>query len=101
MSNGTGSVKFLGASFSGLLGIAFIVLKLTKHISWSWWWVTAPLWGPSALVLALAILFYVGVFLYYVIKNLLEKYTIRKGRSKNEKHVKQMKDALNRLGHKR
>lgn len=32
-----------------ILGIAFVILKLTGYISWSWWWVTAPFWGPTAL----------------------------------------------------
>jgi len=27
-----------------LLTIAFIVLRLTGVIAWSWWWVLAPLW---------------------------------------------------------
>ena len=35
-----------GIGFSGLLTVAFIVLKLTGHISWSWVWVLAPLWIP-------------------------------------------------------
>ena len=30
-----------GIGFFGLLGVAFIVLKLTGFIDWSWWWVTA------------------------------------------------------------
>lgn len=34
-----------------LLGVGFIVLKLTGHIDWSWWWVLAPFWIPVALVL--------------------------------------------------
>ena len=34
-----------GIGFFGLLAIVFIVLKLTGTIAWSWWWVTAPLWG--------------------------------------------------------
>jgi hypothetical protein len=25
-------------------------LKLTNVINWSWWWVTAPLWGGFALL---------------------------------------------------
>lgn len=29
-----------------LLFVAFVVLKLTKVITWSWWWVCAPLWMP-------------------------------------------------------
>jgi hypothetical protein len=40
-----------GIGFSGLLGIAFIVLKLTHVINWSWWYVTLPLWGGLALLL--------------------------------------------------
>jgi hypothetical protein len=31
-------------SFSGLLTIAFIVLKLCGVIVWGWLWVLAPLW---------------------------------------------------------
>ena len=40
-----------GVGFFGLLAIVFITLKLTNYINWSWWWVTAPLWGPLALVI--------------------------------------------------
>lgn len=36
-----------------LLFIVFLVLKLTGFIAWSWWWVTAPLWGGLAIALAL------------------------------------------------
>ena len=44
----------------GLLAIAFVILKLTKVISWSWWWVLAPVWMPFLLgiiVLAVSIFF--------------------------------------------
>ena len=27
------------------LAILFIALKLCGVIEWSWWWVTAPIWG--------------------------------------------------------
>ncbi len=37
-------------SFFGILTIVFIVLKLTKVINWSWWWVLAPTWIPIAIV---------------------------------------------------
>jgi len=40
-----------GVGFFGLLFIALLVLKLTHVIDWSWWWITAPLWGGFALVL--------------------------------------------------
>lgn len=36
---------------SGWLFITFLVLKLTEYIDWSWWWVTAPLWGPTVFAL--------------------------------------------------
>ena len=37
-----------GPSTLGLLGVAFIVLKLLHVIEWSWWWVLAPFWIPLA-----------------------------------------------------
>lgn len=39
----------------GLMVLLFLGLKLTGNIAWSWWWVTAPLWGP--LVVFLVVLF--------------------------------------------
>lgn len=48
MSNNNSSSGGIG--FCGLLAIVFIVLKLTKFIDWSWWWVTCPLWGPLAIL---------------------------------------------------
>jgi hypothetical protein len=49
------SVTVGGTSFCNLLFLVFLVLKLTKVINWSWWWVTAPIWGPIALVVAILI----------------------------------------------
>ncbi|MCE1226269.1 MAG: hypothetical protein LWW87_07265 [Geobacteraceae bacterium] len=40
-----------GISVAGLLGVAFVVLKLTGHINWSWWYVSLPFWGGFALVM--------------------------------------------------
>jgi hypothetical protein len=48
MSNNS---KSSGISILGLLGIAFIVLKLTKVIDWSWWYVLLPFYGVLAIVL--------------------------------------------------
>ena len=46
-----------GVTFSGLLLIAFIVLRLTNVITWSWVWVLAPLWVPIVLfIIAFAII---------------------------------------------
>ena len=33
-----------GVGTTGVLFLIFLVLKLTGHIDWSWWWVTSPLW---------------------------------------------------------
>lgn len=49
-----------GIGAGGLLGVAFVVLKLCGVIGWSWWWVTAPFWAPLA-VFAAAILVYIAV----------------------------------------
>ena len=64
MSNSSGSS---GIDVVGLLGVAFIVLKLVGVIDWSWWWVTAPFWGG----LALALLAAAAVVLYVVAERAL------------------------------
>ena len=49
-----------GIGFTGLLTIAFIVLKLLGIITWSWVWVLAPIWIDAILVIILlAVLFFV------------------------------------------
>ena len=48
-SNNQGGIGFLGVLF-----IVFLILKLTNVIDWSWWWVTAPLWGVLALGIVVA-----------------------------------------------
>ena len=52
-----------GIGFSGLLFIVFLVLKLTYTIDWSWWWVTAPLWGGIAILLAIVVIAAIVAFL--------------------------------------
>jgi len=48
------TVKTIG--FSGLLTIAFIVLKLCGVIAWSWLWVLAPLWIAFLLKLVVVLI---------------------------------------------
>ena len=48
--------------FPTLLTIAFIVLKLCNVITWSWWWVLAPLWIPVAIII-LGLLFLLILYL--------------------------------------
>ena len=47
-----------GIGFTGLLAVAFIVLKLTGFIDWSWWWVLSPIWISVSIVVLLAIIYF-------------------------------------------
>jgi hypothetical protein len=40
-----------GVGFFGLMFLILMTLKLTNYIDWSWWWVTAPLWGGFVIIL--------------------------------------------------
>ena len=54
-----------GVGVFGLLGTAFVVLKLTGYITWSWWWVTLPFWGG----LAIAALAVIVTLIIYALKS--------------------------------
>ena len=64
----------------GVLGIVFVTLKLLEVgavAGWSWWWVTAPFWAPTALSLSIMLLAFVftglvaaGVFIFTLIKEI-------------------------------
>lgn len=55
-----------GIGVLGLLGVAFVVLKLTGYITWSWWYVTLPFWGGFALVIiAFLVIFGVLMLAYF------------------------------------
>lgn len=63
-------VVYKGPGILGLLGIAFVVLKLVGVINWSWWWVTVPFWGQIivVLILLLIILLSSGIYVWLNIK---------------------------------
>lgn len=48
--------KSTGVGFSGLLTIAFIVLKLVGVIDWPWIWVLSPLWISFALIVLIVVI---------------------------------------------
>lgn len=50
-------------SLPTLLAVAFVVLKLCNVITWSWWWIFAPLWIPVVIV-TLVLLF---IFILYMV----------------------------------
>jgi hypothetical protein len=58
-----------GVSFFGLLGIVFIVLKLTGFIDWPWLYVLAPLWAPLALILTILL----GILIFVIFKHWMKK----------------------------
>lgn len=45
-----------GIGLGGALFLVLLVLKLTDNIDLSWWWVTAPLWIPYAIALAVVVI---------------------------------------------
>ena len=57
MSNNDSNNNSNGIGFTGLLQVAFIVLKLTKVINWSWIWVLSPIW-ITTLIFIIAFLIY-------------------------------------------
>jgi len=42
-----------------ILFLIFMVLKLTNHVDWSWWWITSPLWIPLTCLLILILIEYI------------------------------------------
>lgn len=63
------TIQFGGTSFTGLLFLVFLTLKLTNVINWSWWWVTAPLWIiPSAIIIGIVLLAVVAFIIEMILK---------------------------------
>ncbi|MFZ3194104.1 MAG: hypothetical protein WA154_12980 [Moraxellaceae bacterium] len=74
----------LGLAFSTI----FMVLKLTGHITWSWWAVWSPLWGVALLV-----------FVLWAFGSLVERFCYteeERNRLKLQAHLKTMADRLDR-----
>ena len=60
-NNNKATATASGIGFFGLLGVAFIVLRLCGVINWPWVWVLAPIWGSFAIGLIVFILFVIFV----------------------------------------
>lgn len=68
-------------SFAGLLFLLFLGLKLGgvgQVATWSWWWVTAPLWGFAALTISISMLVvliaFFGALIFRLVNFLLNKF---------------------------
>ena len=58
-----------GIGFFSLLTIVFIVLKLCDVIAWSWVWVLAPIWIPTAIIIIAILIYLICVMINTAIKN--------------------------------
>lgn len=61
---------FLTAS---ILGLLFILLKLTGHLAWSWLWVLAPFWLPLTLGVTLIAIYFAVLALIFLVSVFLKK----------------------------
>ena len=66
-----------GVSFTGLLAIAFIVLKLTGVINWSWFWVLFPVLIPIGVV-AVLLFCYLFIAIYLIVVSNKSKTKLKK-----------------------
>ena len=66
-----------GVSFTGLLTIAFIVLKLTGVINWSWLWVLLPVLVPIVIV-SFLLLGYLFIAIFLIIVSRKSKTNLKK-----------------------
>ena len=54
-----------------LIGIMFVLLKLTNSLDWSWWWISSPFWGYYIVLPIVIIIFKVLKFIFFLIGLLL------------------------------
>lgn len=69
MNNKNSGAAGGGIGLSGVLFIVFLILKLCNVITWSWWWVTAPLWIP----VALGVVIFVIAMIIILIKDRMDR----------------------------
>lgn len=72
-SNKTASsgIGLTGIGLTGMVFIVFLVMKLAEIgqvKDWSWWWVTAPLWGAFLLVVAILLIMLIVYLIVLMMK---------------------------------
>lgn len=75
-----------GIGFFGALALVLIVLKLLKLIDLSWVWVLAPLWIPTALVIA-------GIAIYLLVLGVM-LIVAKIGHRKRSKELKRWRKTM-------
>jgi hypothetical protein len=53
-----------GIGFTGLLTVLFVGLKLTGHITWSWWWVLSPIIISTSIVILFILALLIGAIIF-------------------------------------
>ena len=78
----------------------FFVLKVTHVVDWSWLWVLAPMWTPTAFVLGLCGVIFIPTIMISGIAYFASKKKYRKSQEKtidNDFHVKLMSFFINKI----
>ena len=73
-------MKTNGIGFLSVLTLIFITLKLCGVITWSWWWVVAPMWAPPGMLLLAAAGLGVGWAMCWVLDGTDKYRRKRRGR---------------------
>lgn len=47
-----------------VLGIIFVILKLTGNIDWSWWWVVSPWWIGAIIAFFMMIIYFIAGYIF-------------------------------------
>jgi hypothetical protein len=61
------------------LFLIFLTLKLCGVIDWSWWFVTAPLWGPPVVLIGLVVGAVFVILLFYIFLNIRKMRQQKRG----------------------
>lgn len=61
-----------GVGLAGLTFLAFLVLKLCHVIDWPWIWVTAPLWAPAIVLVAVILCVVIVATVLWILTSAME-----------------------------
>lgn len=76
MSNQT--VKSSGIGLCGATFLVFLVMRLTDHIDWAWYWIAAPLWVPIGIAFGAVVLFFVCIGIAMPFAWLIDRLSARR-----------------------
>ena len=60
--------------FTSVLGLMFILLKLTNFIDWSWFWVLFPFYGGFLIIFSIIALAFIGGSLFAISIGLYDRF---------------------------